>query len=165
MCGPQNDVDNVWVLPANLRECLDRMLDSLGWAKQAEGEDDVLAFDLELVLEKTRIHKRRVVDAVRNQIDLLPRDLVAAVQNVGRTTAHHNRPVGELQEFGQYLAEFGFRRLLEDRVQRRDDGHAKLAQQREQMTPGLTAEDAELVLDADEVDMTQLEETRGPPVR
>ena len=40
-------------------------------------------------------------------------------------------------------------RLGEDRVERRDDGHAQLAQEREHVPAGLASEDAVLVLDGE----------------
>ena len=56
-------------------------------------------------------------------------------------------------------------RLGEDRVQRRDDRHAQLAEQREHVAAGLAAEDAVLVLHAHDVDGVDVQEVRGAPVR
>ena len=59
-------------------------------------------------------------------------------------------------------------RLAQDGVQRGDDGHAQFAQQRQQMAAGRPAENPELMLQADDVHVADVEEIRralvGRPV-
>ncbi len=50
-------------------------------------------------------------------------------------------------------------------MQRRHDRHAELAEQGEDVAPGLAAEDAVLVLHAHHVDRVDVQEIRGTPVR
>ena len=57
----------------DLRQGLDDGLDPLAPAQQAEGQEDRLALDAEIVLVGVRIGERNVVDAVRDQIDLAGR--------------------------------------------------------------------------------------------
>ena len=56
-------------------------------------------------------------------------------------------------------------RLGEDRVERRDDRHAQIAQELEHVPARLAAEDAVLVLDRHDVDGVDVEEVGGAPVR
>jgi hypothetical protein len=56
-------------------------------------------------------------------------------------------------------------RAREDRVQRRHDGHADLAEEREEVAPRGAAEDAVLVLHAEDVGGAEVQEARGAPVR
>jgi hypothetical protein len=55
--------------------------------------------------------------------------------------------------------------LAENRVEGRDDRHAKLAQHGEDVAPRPPSEDAVLVLHAQDVDAVDVQEVRGATVR
>ena len=64
-------VNNIGVACQNLRQCFDNVFNSLVRRKQSEREQNFFPFGAESVLVKTRIGKRQIGDAVRNQIDLV----------------------------------------------------------------------------------------------
>ena len=55
-------------------------------------------------------------------------------------------------------------RLAQNGVQRGDDGHSQFAQQRQNVTAGGPAENAELVLQADDVHVADVEKIRGAQI-
>jgi hypothetical protein len=73
----------------------------------------------------------------------LPQELAAAL-------AHHNQPVGEFAQVEHHAVLVGVR-LAQHRVQGRDDRHAQLAEQRQHVPSRRPAEDAVLVLQADQI--------------
>ena len=164
MGRPQNDVDRVGVAIDDGRQGFDDVLDALARPEQPEREQNLLAFDTELVLVKTRVHERHVVDAVGDQLDLLIRNVVHVAQQFNAPMGHHNQAVAKIRQLVHHrpLARIGF---AEDRVKGGDDRHAQLAEQGEDVTARRAAEDSELVLEIDNVHIVDVQEFRRPPIR
>ena len=55
-------------------------------------------------------------------------------------------------------------RLLQNGMKRGDDGHPQFAQERQDVAAGRPAENAELVLQADDVHVADIEEVRGAQI-
>ena len=102
-------------------------------------------------------------NAVGNDVDLRGVDAVHAVEERGAVAAHDDEALGEADERVHHRAlhRVGLR---EDGVERRDDRHAQLAQELEDVAAGLAAEDAVLVLHGHDVDRVDVEEVGGAPV-
>ncbi len=101
---------------------------------------------------------------MRDVVDLRGVDAVDVAQEVGAVGAHDDEPFRQADQLvhGGALRRV---RLAEDRVQRRHDRHAQLAQHGEHVASRGAAEDPVLVLDAEYVDAVDVEEIRGPTVR
>jgi hypothetical protein len=85
-------------------------------------------------------------------------------QELDAAFAHDHHAVGQRRQLFQhrFLVAVGF---AQHRVQRGDDGHAQLAQQRQDVRARTPAEDAVLVLQAHEINIIDVEKVRGPHVR
>ena len=153
--GAQDDVDRVGMGREDGGQRVDDVLDALVGRQQPEGENHGLALDAEAVLAPAA--RRHLRDAVRNQVDLPLRDAVHALQQLRAGGAHHHQP---LREPRQLVDHHPLRRvgLRQDGVQRGDDGHPQVAQQRQHVRAGLAAEDAVLVLHAEHVHLVHVEE-------
>ena len=157
----EHDVDGVRMLREDRGHRVDHVLDALVGREEAEGEDDRAALDAELVLA-TAIG--RDGNAVRDDVDLRRVHAVHGVEERRAVAAHDDEAVGEADERVHHGALHGIG-LREDRVERRDDRHAEIAQELEHVAAGLRSEDAVLVLDGDDVDGADVEEVSGAPVR
>ncbi len=90
-------------------------------------------------------------------------DAVHLPQDRAPLRAHDDDSLGELEDLVEHRALVGVRRV-EDGVERRDDRHPQLAQERADEAARLAAEDSELVLEADHIDGVHVEEVGGAPV-
>jgi hypothetical protein len=162
MRGSEHDVDRVGVPLEDRRQRVDHVLDALVGREQPEGEDHVLAADAELVLAAAR--GRHVRNAVRDPVDLPLRYAVDLAQQGGARRAHHHDALGEADQL-VHRGALELVRRREDRMERRHDRHAQLAQQRQHVAAALAAEDPVLVLHARDVDRVDVQEVRRPAVR
>ena len=126
-------------------------------SQQAEGQEDRPALHAEIVLVEVRIGEGDVVDAVRDQIDFVFRDPVQLAQKLLPLLAHHHDAVGTIEDFAQGFPLRGGG-AIGDGVQGRHQRRAQIAQQREDVAPIRTAKNAELVLQADDVDLVDVQE-------
>ena len=163
MRGAQHDIDDVGELGQDFRQRLEGMFDSLVGREQAEGEQHQPAFHAELVLVEIRIDERDVRDAVGDEINLGRRRLVNLLQHLAAALGHHHQPRRAGDQFLHHapLVRVG---LAQEGVQRGDDRHAQFAQQRQHVAAGRPAENPELVLQADDVGMADVEEIRRPQI-
>ena len=92
------------MVPHDLRQRLDDMLDALSRPEQAEGEQHLASFDAELRLVEAGVHKRHVRDAVWNDIHLCIRHTVGFTQNFRAFVRHHHHAVTAPHEFLHHLA-------------------------------------------------------------
>ena len=86
------------------------------------------------------------------------------MQQVRARGAHDDEALREPRQLVDHRALRRIRRR-EDGVQRRHDRHAQLAQQREDVGAGLAAEDSVLVLHGQHVDVIDVQEVGGAPIR
>ncbi len=166
-----HQVQDLWMGRGDGGQGADRHLQALGGRDEAEGGDHGLG----------RLHREGLV-ADREQVG---QRLVAAVitpgrlaQHVRRAVRHHayavrirqplgdDHPPGRLGEHHHAVGavaqcaegpRLGLGGLGQHRVQGDDDGHRQSLGQPHDMTAGLAAEDAELVLDHDRVDASPVE--------
>ena len=85
-----NHVDHVAVARQNLRQRFDYVFHSLIRRQQPKREQNFFSFRSESVLVKTRIGERQIWDAMRNQIDLVGRNVKHFLQNLRGLLAHHD---------------------------------------------------------------------------
>jgi chaperonin GroES len=160
--GAQDDVERVRKLRDDRGERLDDVLDALVGREESEREDHRTALDPEPVLAATRCGQER--NAMRDEVDLFGADAVHVAREPRSGRAHDHHPLRERRQLVHHAALESVR-LGEDGVQRGDDGHPQFAQQLQDVTPGFSAEDPVLVLDADDVDGVDVQEVRGATVR
>jgi len=110
-----------------------------------------------VVFVKARIGEGDVGNAVRDERDLLVGIVINFAQHTARAFGHDNNACRHVDQLGENtpLVGIGF---FQNGMQGGDDGHARAAQQAEEMAAGRTAEDAELVLHAERVDVGEIEE-------
>ena len=141
------------------RQRVEHVLDALVRREQPERQQHQPALHAELVLVVIRIDERHVGNAVRDEIDLGRRRLVDLLQHLPAPLGHDHQPGRARDQFLHHAPLVGVR-LAQDGVQRGDDRHAQLAQQRQHVAAGRPAEDPELVLHADDVHVADVEEVR-----
>ena len=90
---------------------------------------------------------------------LAGRRLVNLLQHLPPALGHHHQPGRERDQLLHHAPLVGSR-LAQHGVQRGDDGHSQFAQQRQNVAAGRPAENAELVLQADDVHVADVEEIR-----
>ena len=161
--GAEDDVDRVGVPLDDLRHGLDGVLKPLAGRQQPEGEQDLAPLDAVLVLVERGIDEGDVRDAVGDDADLLVGDVVDLAEHAVPAAGHGDQRLGELDQLIEdgALVVVG---LGEDGVQRRDHRQADLAEEGQQVRSGAAAEDAELVLDRDGLDVLEAQEFGGLPV-
>jgi hypothetical protein len=121
----EHDIDRIGVRRQDRRQGVHDVFDSLVGRQQSKGEDDRLAVQPETILAAASCGD--FGDAVRNQIDLVGRNAMDAFEQVDAGLAHHDQPLGQTGEFLEHRA-LRWIWFREDRVQRRDDRHAQVAQ-------------------------------------
>ena len=92
-----------------------------------------------------------------DQVDLGVGYVVDFAQEDAGTLGHDDHAGRELADLTEHTALLGAG-ILEDGVQGGDDRHAQVAQQTDDMAAGRTAEDAVLVLEADDIGIGEIEE-------
>jgi len=100
---------------------------------------------------------------VGDHLDLGGGGLVDVPQEPLALLRHHHEPGRELDELPHHAPLIGVG-VLQHGVQGGHDGDVHLAQEGEQVAAGRPSEDAELVLDADHVDVADAQEVRRPAV-
>jgi len=164
-CGcvaPRTDVHGLGASRDDGGHRVDHIFDALVRREQAEGEEHGPAFDTELVL--AGLGRRRVGDAVVDEVDFLRRCAVYLLEELGAVCAHDDDAFGELEQLRHGLALDG-RRLSENRVERGDDRHAELTQEGEHVGARLATVDPVFVLHGQDVDRVDVEKVGGAPVR
>jgi hypothetical protein len=164
MGDAEQDVHRLRIALQNGGHGLDDILDALVRREQSKGKQDQLALHAEAVLVKVGVHKGDVGNAVRDPVDLILGYLVSLPQEPGAALTHDDQPIRALGQLFHDAALIRIR-LAQDGVQRGHHRHAQLAQERQNVTAGRTAEDAVFVLQADEIHIVAVQEIRGPPVR
>ncbi len=163
MRGAQNNVNDIGKLSQNIGQSVEHILDSLVGRKQAEGEQHDLSFDAELIFEVGWIDESHVRNPMRDRIDLGRRRIVNILQYPTSPLGHDNQPGRERDQLLHDTPLVGAR-LTQNGVERRDNGHPQFAQERQNVTAGGSAENAELMLQADDVYVADVEEVRGTQV-
>jgi hypothetical protein len=101
-----------------------------------------------------------VGNAVRDDLDFLRRHSVFSHEELAGLVGHHDDGRRNIHNSTQHsvLLRAGLR---QNRVQRRDDGHRQVREQRQDVAAGIPAEDPELVLQARDFVPTGVQERSG----
>ena len=119
----------------------------------------VLSAKPSLALACVGLDEGEVGNAVRDDLDLLGRHADRRCRSSSRALLGHDDDAAPTASM--IALEHGAlrrRRLGQDGVQRRDDRHGQPRQQRQDVAAGLAAEDAELVLQRDDVELAGVQE-------
>ena len=103
------------------------------------------------------------LDAVGDEIDLGRRRLVDILQHLASALGHDHEPGRERDEPLHHAPLVCFR-LSQNRMKRCDNGHSQFAQECQDVPTGGPAKNAELVLQADDVHVADVEEVRGTQI-
>ena len=162
--GPEHDVHHIGKLRQNCRQGIEHILDALIGREQAEGEQNGAAFYLELIFEVGRIHESHIGNTMGDQIDLVHRSLVDIVQHLSSAIGHDHQPGREGDQFFHHppLVRLGF---AQDGMQGGDYGHFQLPQHGQDVATDRAAEYAELMLQANHINIADVEEIRSAQVR
>ena len=161
--GTEHQVDHAGMAACDFREGLDHMLDSLARTDQAEREKHPSSLHPELRLTPPRIAQLQVRDAVRDDVDFSLMKAVSLLQDLDPLARHHHHAVASLQQFLHDLP-LGPVRFAQDRVQRGDNRHPHLAEKSQKMASGRASVDPELMLDAKQVGVVEVQEIGAAPV-
>ena len=121
------------------------------------------AFYAELILEISRIDEAYIGNPVRDEIDLGRRRLVYLLQHLSSALGHDHQPGGERDQPFHHAPLVGSR-LAQNGMKGGDDGHSQFAQKRQDVTADRPAENAELVLQADDVHVADIQKVRGTQI-
>ena len=157
----EDDIYQVWVLGQNVRQRVEHVLDALARREQAEGQQHFFAFHPKFVLMEIGIDKRHVGNPMRDNVDLLRRDIVDLLQELAAMLRHHYKPGRERHQFLDDPAVLGSR-LAEDRVQCRHHRHFQRPQQGQHMAARRPAKNAKLMLQGNRPDIGDIEKIRRP---
>ena len=156
----RHDVNDILVFRQDLRHRFDHVLDSLVRGEQAEGEENRLSLHTEPVLIEIRINERQVGNSVGNHVDLAAGNFEDFLQELRRELAHHDQPVGKLSNLFHHH-QLVWIRLAKDGMQSCHDRHLQTTQKMQDVTSSRSAKDSVLVLQADHVDIVEVQEASG----
>lgn len=159
----QDDVHHFRMPKDDVRQRLDGVLDALAGTDEAEREEHRAVGQSELGLGTARVGELQVRDAVRNHVDCVGGGSVHLPEDGCALLRHDDDAVASFQEPECDTSLVGIR-ALEDGVHRCDHRHSHLVQKREDVASGRTAIDAEFVLNAEQLDVVEVQEVRCPPV-
>jgi hypothetical protein len=125
--GAEDEINRVGKLFENRRHRADHVLDALVRRQQAECQQHLLAFNLELILVEIRVDERHVGDAVVDDVDFLRRHFVDLFEKLAPPLRHDDQPRRQRGKL-PHDAPLVLIRLAEHRVQGRDGRHPQLAQ-------------------------------------
>ncbi len=100
---------------------------------------------------------------MRDQIDLGRRRMVDLLQHLSPALRHDDQP-GRKRDQLLHDAALVSPRFAQNGMQRGDHGHSQFAQECQNVAPGGSAENAELVLQADDIYVADVEEVRGAQI-
>ncbi len=142
---------------------VDHDLDALAGGQQSERQNDRPVAESEFGLCRIRRDKRKVRDAMGNDLDLVVRHAIDVAQQFPALAGHHDDLRGHLDDALHHCA-LSRRRRGQHRVQGRDDRHGQARQQFQDMGPGFAAENSEFVLQTDDVEPSGVEKRRSADI-
>jgi len=161
--GAEDDIDDIGEGGLDGGEGVEDVRDALVGGEEAKGEEDDFAFDAELVFEVGGVDEADIGDAVGNEDDFGEGGGVGVEEDLAAAFGHDDEVAGAGEEAVHDAALIGVG-LFEDGVEGGDDGHAEFAEEGKDVAAGGAAVDAELVLEADDVDVGDVEEVGGAEV-
>jgi len=154
---PHHDENRAGKIGDDARQRAQSVFNALVRRKEPEGEQHLFARHAELVLVEIWIGKRHIGDAMRDEIDFFRGRLVNVEQDAPALFGHNDKTRRETNQLAHnaQLVRVG---IAQDRMQGGHDRHVQLVQQREQVAARHAAEDAELVLHAENIDIRDVQE-------
>ncbi len=156
----EHDIDRVGAAFQDRGHGVDHDLDALGGGQQAECQNDRAAVKSEFGLGRVGLDKRKVGNAMGDDLDLVVRHAIDAAQQLASLVGHHDDLRGRFDDAFHHRA-LRRGRLGQHGVQRRDNRHRQARQQLEDVGAGVAAENSELVLQTDDVEPAGIQEGRG----
>ena len=153
----EDDVGDVGKVLCDVGNGVYGVLDALVRADEAERQHHRPPLHLELLLVLRRVDERHVRHAVVGEAYLFARDAVNVAQHFPGARGHHHHRCREARDLLERLP-LPLGGLLDNRVKGGDDGFLKIGQQRKDMAAVRPSEDAELVLEAYDLDRGDVEE-------
>ncbi len=157
----EHDVERLWAARDDLRQRVDDMLDALVGRQEPKGQNDGPVLDADLMFAPAR--GRGVGDPMVDEVDLVGGHAVHLAEKLCSLLAHDDEALGQPRELVHH-APLLRRRFGEDGVQRRDDRHPELAEEREDVGARLSAVDPVFVLDGHHIDVVDVEKISRSPV-
>ena len=150
MGRPGNDVDRIGMIEEDGGQRLDHRLQSLVGGDEAEGQQHLAAGEAEARLGALGGRIRPVRDAVGHHHDLALRHAVDALQDLAPLFRHDDQPGGGADQplHDPPLVRIG---PLQNGMERHHDRNGKALDQRQQVGACGPAENAEFVLDPDQL--------------
>ncbi len=152
-----DEVDQVGILRGQRGQRADHGLDALAGAQQAEGQQHPLTRDAEHRLERLRVARIHLRNAVRDDVHVAPAHAVGAGQELLGDLAHdHERRALPGHLLHDRALRFG--RLAEHGVQGGHGRNSQRGQEVEDVDAVVAAEDPVLVLDRDQSHVAVVDE-------
>jgi hypothetical protein len=124
---------------------LDRAFEAFVWLKQPKREKDTLALAREASFIEVRLLKRKIGDAMRNQIDPLGRNLEDLLEDTRGVLAHNDKALRACGDPVHYNPLVKIR-FTEHGMQSCNCRHLKVLKQLYDMTSGFTSKDSKFML-------------------
>ncbi len=154
---PKHEIDQIRMLPGDLGQRLNHVLDPLARGEQAEGQQHLLALDPELILEGVRIDEWRLRNAVRDQIDLGGRRTIDLAKNRAPALGHHDQPLRLPDDLVHHPPLVGSG-LLQDGMQGGHHRQVDLTKDGQDVAARAAAIDSELMLQTEHVEAVETKE-------
>ena len=155
----EDDVNDLRMLLGDARQGADGVFDSLARREEPEGQQHRPSGHAELVFVKIRIDERNVGNAVWNDGNFFFRNTVDLAQQRRAFFRHHHQLARAVHQFLENLLLLGIR-VFQHRVERGDCRNPCAAQERVDVAAGGTAENAELVLQANHIGVREVQKLR-----
>src|SRR5580692_7624750 len=158
-----NHVKHVAVALENLWQRFYDVLYSFVRREQSKRQQNLFSLRPEPVFVKTWVGERQIGDAMWNQVDLLGRNLKHFLQDRRGLLAHDDQAVRKRRNLRHHPALVGIW-LTQDCVQGRSERHPQSSQKFQNMPAGEATKDSIFVLQANQIDVAEVQEVRGLPV-
>ena len=157
MRGAEHDIDRIGAAFQDRGHGIDHDFDALVRREQAERQNDGSVAEAELGLRLLGLDEWEVGNSVRDDLDLFRRHPVDGAQQLPAFLRHDDDPRRHVDDPVQH-ATLHRCRLGQNGVKRRDDRHGQAREQRQDVAAGFAAENAEFMLQRDDVELPCIQE-------
>ena len=159
----EDDIHRIGAALEDRRHRIDHDFDPFVGREQPERQDDGFAAEAEPPLRRVGLDEGGVGNAVRNDFDLFRRHAVHGPQQFTGLLGHDDDLRRSIDDSAQDVALHGSR-FRKDGVKGADDRHGQPRKQRQDVTAGVAAENAKLMLEADDLELLCIQELGGARV-
>jgi len=156
MCHAEHNIHDIRIGLDNLRHGPEHHFDALALANQAERQDGPLSLQTELVLVVVAVNEGQVRNSMGDESGFLRVDSVNLAQHSHPALVHSHDEIGTLTYVRHRPVILG-RGLIENRVERGDDGRFESLEQQAQIGTGFPAKKTELVLHRNQIHMAEVD--------